>query len=243
MSGATGTTTRRGNAKGVARREAIIDAATRLFSERGFRGTGIIGLAAEVGMSHVGLLHHFGTKEALLRAVVAQRDPQLSALIAGVAGTRGLEAIANLRGMGLQIASEPLLARLFSVLIAENLRADDPLHPYFCSRYRALRGYFENAVRTGQEDGTIRTDADPVAVGAEAVGFLLGVQTEHLLEPDAVDLVATFDSYTTRLLASLATEESGAGAGAGPAAAPGAVPTDRRAGPAAESEPGRGGAG
>src|SRR5436853_1576572 len=87
------TRARRPQARGVARREAIIDAAVHLFARRGFRGTGILGLAKEVGISHVGVLHHFGTKEGLLLAVVESRDRRHAGRIEHLKQLRGLEAL------------------------------------------------------------------------------------------------------------------------------------------------------
>lgn len=203
---AGGAATRRTNARGAARREALIDAAVRLFSERGFRGTGIIGLAREVGVTHVGLLHHFGTKEQLLHSVVATRDSQYAEMVRAVASRRGLEALATVRNVGEQIAAEQTFSRLFTVLIGENLQPDDPLNDYFRHRYRELRGHIEEAVRTGQEDGTIRADVSPASVAADVVAFLLGAQVEYLLDPEQIELQTTFDDYTRRLVASLAAD-------------------------------------
>ena len=126
---------RRPQQRGIARREAIVDAAVRLFSRHGFRGTGVIGLAREVGISHVGLLHHFGTKERLLLDVVARRDQLQAQLIQRLAPLRGIEALRALVQLGEHNAGEELHVRLFVVLAAENLQPDDPLNAYFRARY------------------------------------------------------------------------------------------------------------
>ncbi|MGH2988232.1 MAG: TetR/AcrR family transcriptional regulator, partial [Solirubrobacterales bacterium] len=84
---------RRPQARGEARREAILDAAVKLFARNGFRGTGILGLAEEVGITHAGVLHHFGSKERLLLAVVDRRDREQAALIERLRARRGLEAL------------------------------------------------------------------------------------------------------------------------------------------------------
>jgi AcrR family transcriptional regulator len=51
-------------------REAILDAAERQLKERGPDSLRLQELAAEVGMSHPTLLHHFGSRDALVLAVV-----------------------------------------------------------------------------------------------------------------------------------------------------------------------------
>jgi AcrR family transcriptional regulator len=54
------------------RREAILEAAIGLFSERGFRGTTTRELAAAVGVSEPVLYQHFSTKRELYTAILEQ---------------------------------------------------------------------------------------------------------------------------------------------------------------------------
>jgi AcrR family transcriptional regulator len=49
------------------RRAEILDAFTRAVAERGYDGTNFADLAAELGISKGTIVHHFGTKDALLR--------------------------------------------------------------------------------------------------------------------------------------------------------------------------------
>jgi AcrR family transcriptional regulator len=56
-----------------ARRAAILEAAVRLFSEKGFRGVTTRELAAAVGVSEPVLYQHFETKRDLYRAIIEER--------------------------------------------------------------------------------------------------------------------------------------------------------------------------
>lgn len=56
-------------ARGRRRREAILDAATSLFDERGFPGTSIDDIGAAAGITGPGLYRHFASKDAILSAV------------------------------------------------------------------------------------------------------------------------------------------------------------------------------
>jgi len=194
---------RKPQARGLARRKAILDAAVRLFAERGFRGTGITGLAKEVGISHVGLLHHFGTKENLLHAVVVRRDAEQAELTRRLAGLRGLEALRAIELIGERDVHEDVHTRLLVVLTGENLQPDDPLNGYFRDRYELARAFIADAVRSGQDDGEIRADADPETVAAEVMAFIAGSSIQWLLDPGAVDVTATYRDYLARLIADL----------------------------------------
>ena len=50
-------------------RTSVLDAALRLFAERGFAETSLRDISAASGVSHPLILHHFGSKDALFAAV------------------------------------------------------------------------------------------------------------------------------------------------------------------------------
>ncbi|WP_426505115.1 TetR family transcriptional regulator [Dactylosporangium sp. McL0621] len=58
------------------RREQIIAAATALVAERGFWGLSMQDVADECGLTVPGLLHHVGSKDGLLVAVLEHRDAE-----------------------------------------------------------------------------------------------------------------------------------------------------------------------
>lgn len=55
-------------------REDILDAALETFGNRGYNNGSLVEIADQVGMTHPGVLHHFGSKDQLLLAVLAHRD-------------------------------------------------------------------------------------------------------------------------------------------------------------------------
>ena len=70
MSSSTGNNARGPYRTGIRRREQIIATAITVFGEYGYAGGSIRTIADRVGVSHVTLLQHFGTKEGLLTAVL-----------------------------------------------------------------------------------------------------------------------------------------------------------------------------
>lgn len=68
-------------ARGEARRNAIMDAAEAVFAERGYYGSSLREVSARC-QSAIGLIaHHFPTKEALFRAVVQRKLDRLNAMV------------------------------------------------------------------------------------------------------------------------------------------------------------------
>jgi AcrR family transcriptional regulator len=59
-------------AKSERSQSAILQAALRLFSKQGYRGTSIREIAAEAGLSTGNVYHHFPDKEALFRTLLDQ---------------------------------------------------------------------------------------------------------------------------------------------------------------------------
>ncbi len=190
-------------ARGAARRETLLDAAIRLFSKRGFRATGIVALAQEVGLTHVGLLHHFGTKQDLLHALVARREAEEAAQVRASPPLLGIAGLRALAKSGQQLLTQPLLPRLYTVLIAENLDPDDPLHGYFVDRYKRVRMALAHVVRAGQVSGEIRPDVDADRIAAELLSFIVGTQTQWLLDADGIDVNGAYERYLNRLIADI----------------------------------------
>jgi AcrR family transcriptional regulator len=196
------------NRRGAARRDEILDAAVELFAARGARGTSMLEIAKRVGMSHVGVLHHFGTKDELLRAVVARREERTNSLMRdatslhseGLAGEDFMNSYLSGEGEFLEPA---VYTRLIVVLRGENLHPGDPLYSHFDSRAQQTRAYLAAGIRAGQERGELRTDIDPDIKAAEMLAFFMGLETEWALNEEVIDRKAVVSSYMESLFESI----------------------------------------
>ncbi|MEM9457684.1 MAG: TetR/AcrR family transcriptional regulator [Myxococcota bacterium] len=78
----------RTTAKGERARQQILDAAERLFAQRGVHGTSVRDVAGDLGIPTASLLHHFPRKEGLYGAVLERIAEQLTEVLArGTGGT------------------------------------------------------------------------------------------------------------------------------------------------------------
>ncbi|MDP4072930.1 TetR/AcrR family transcriptional regulator [Acidovorax sp. A1169] len=80
-------------AQAAENRQGILDAAARLYRERGLSGVGVADITRDAGLTHGGLYRHFENKDALVREACARAfDWSIAPLDGMDAGTAGLAA-------------------------------------------------------------------------------------------------------------------------------------------------------
>jgi AcrR family transcriptional regulator len=182
--------------RGDRRRQQILDAAVALFGAKGYRGTGVAALAERVGMTATGMLYYFGSKERLLQEVVAERDRR------DVLDLDSL-TLSSFRELGRHNAETASLTRLYVVLGAESLDADDPLHDFFIDRYEMARKLVRSVIEREQDGGNFRADLDVEQIAREVIAVLMGLEIQWLTDPERVDLAEAMEAYFDRLIAEL----------------------------------------
>jgi AcrR family transcriptional regulator len=183
-----------GYAKGRAKRRDILDQATALFGEAGYRGTSLREIAARCDISHPGLLHHFPTKESLLLAVLEHRD-EVDQERVNLGDPRGAAALRRLVDVVALNATRRGIVELFTVLSAEATAADHPAHDYFVNRYRGLVRLLEDAYTEALRAGDLRPEVDPARAARELVALMDGLQIQWLLDDTSVDMAATVEAH------------------------------------------------
>ena len=175
------------------RRRQIIGAATALVAERGFWGLSMQDVADGCGLTVPGLLHHVGSKDGLLVAVLEHRDAEDRRSV-------GEPPPADLRALCAALvrrnATQPEIVRLFAVLAAESLAPDHPAHDYFAARERDVL----DALGTAAKPLTDR----PEALARQIVATMDGLQLQWLRALGDADLVAMWEAAAERLFAGAA---------------------------------------
>ncbi|MFC0198491.1 TetR/AcrR family transcriptional regulator [Microbacterium arthrosphaerae] len=170
-------------AKGVARRQEILDRAIEVFARRGSDRTSLRAIAEEVGVTHAALKHYFGSLEELLVAVYREseargddREPTPLDVTPTELLRRWSDANHEVQG----------LVQLYSTLVASALEEGHPAAREFATeRFARVRAELAARVRHNQATGRIRADVDPVAVAALVIAASDGLQTQWLLDADA----------------------------------------------------------
>lgn len=185
--------------EGRATRDAIIDAAMRAFATRGYRGTSIDSVAAEVGVSRQGVLHHYPSKVALLIAVLERRDELDGARAAQAIEQHGGSVLETLQALMRRTPEDQALGRLFTILSAESTDPDHPAHDYFVARYDRARTLTTEWMAAEQAAGRLPAEVAPDRLASLILAILDGLQLQNHLAVGSVDFDATL-SDLMRLL-------------------------------------------
>lgn len=180
-------------AKSSARRAEIIERASEAFSASGFHGASLREIAAAVGLTQPGLIHHFGSKDALLAAVLEHKDAT------SVDAFDTEHVLPALRTLMAQNLDQPGLIKLYTTLTAESINPTHPAHVYFTERYEKARAVFARLVAQAQDGQEVATTADPALLGVLLVAVLDGLQLQWLHDQD-VDVVRAFDAFLALLV-------------------------------------------
>jgi len=177
------------------RREQILAVATEMFGNAGFRGVSLADIAARVGISQPGLIHHFRSKEDLLIATLERRDAESSGHIEEA--FRDSSAIDALLSLCRYNMANPDSVRLYSVESAESLEPGHPAHEFFRSRYSRVRETVAGRVRRDQELGLLPFDIVPFEFAAGVIALMDGLQVQWLLDP-SFDMSSVLSAYLER---------------------------------------------
>lgn len=154
--------TRKNRKSGPTRKEAILEMATVFFAEKGFRETAIGDIARMIGVADGTVFYHYKTKEDLFVAVLEKFKEQLiqesREFLAGQEFADGLAMVKGLVGFYLRLATRMeerflLLHRHYPYKLAEE---NPNCRRHLEDIYDFFAGTFEQAIRRGQEDGSIR---------------------------------------------------------------------------------------
>ena len=160
-------------------------------------------IAAEAGFTKGALYHHFGSVEGLVVEVFkdAVRRHSGRVISASASGT-GRERLRGLvdSSAALYGSATPFYRLLLRLHVEAGL-SRPALAPIAKKVQRRQRDYMTELVRIGQDDGSIRGDIDPIALGEMVNATLQGLLVQQL-EPQKAQFRAAlrFSSLLEELL-------------------------------------------
>lgn len=171
-------------------RRLLIDAATELFAERGFRRTTFEDIAERSGISRGSIPWHFGNKNGLLEAVVDELAAGLFTALPRSAGLSG----------GLDYAREFTgrpSTRLLITLLADAIEPRSPVHDFYAAVHAAMRKWIADWTATVAPPPGVSNEAFVTIVMAA----IIGIHQQYRVDEAAVDLDAAFSALHAILTA------------------------------------------
>jgi len=182
---------RRNSAHGRESRELILETALAVIGRRGYGATSLRDIAAEVGMTQAGMLHHFGTKENLLVEVLRQRDAASRAALAEEQGDRPDGEPMAVR-VARRNAHAPALVHLYVSLQAAAFSPEHPAHAFFRERQREIHDIVAGDIRSAQDAGGVAADVDADGLATVILALSDGLQAQQGVDP-SIDIAGTLD--------------------------------------------------
>jgi TetR/AcrR family transcriptional regulator, mexJK operon transcriptional repressor len=147
-----------GRPKDLAKRDAILDAAKRLFAGDGYAGVSMDQIAAEAGVSKLTVYSHFGDKEALFAAAVRAKCEEMlpdDLFAQELKGSLQVQLKAIASGFFALISSEEAISTHRMMITPGN--ADDPLRKLFWEAgpqrtHQAFGAFLQSRVEAGELD-------------------------------------------------------------------------------------------
>ncbi len=169
----------------------LIEAASRLFAEKGFADTSVQAIAEASGVSRGSIAWHFGSKEGLLFAVVdaSFAEWESEVLLRLLREGRGPASLRQVVEAHLAfVRANPEIVRLFFVLLFDALGPRAHLRARYVAIYERFRSYGREWLRLARDTGAVPADVDPESGATVIIGALAGITCQWQLDRERVDV-------------------------------------------------------
>jgi len=183
------------------RRARLIDDSIQLIGRYGYHGFTVQALATQSGLTNAGVLHHFGSKDQLLLAVldeIERRESDSIALVlvaatpetaAGLGPTvvgGDFAALTVFRAIIQRVVENAAQARFLAALQAESIDSQHPAHHWFAQREAETLGLFTRLAWPLHGE-------DAAAMARHLTALMYGYVLQWLRSDQGFDLVADFE--------------------------------------------------
>ena len=176
--------------------DALLDAAAELVAERGVPGTSLASIGGRAGVSRGLPTHHFGSKDALV-ARLAERAQSRIAQEMREAQRSQAERIGDLSALNevfltvdayLEMFEDPTPdQRALLVMWGSTFPSGASVDGMADAEKRSYEG-LSQLIISGQHDGSVRTDVDPIATAVLLHGLMRGLAALRLTDSGLTDM-------------------------------------------------------
>lgn len=174
------------------KRQAMLDAATTVFSERGFVGANLDEVVAAAAVSKQTLYKHFSDKASLFREIVDQVGQQVDGALLELPDPATIEDVdAWIHTLALRftrLVMDPKVQRIRRLVIAEAPRFPEVADAYWKGGFDRVLGTMAAHLRGLDEAGKLKAPDAELAANHFA-GLLLWIPSNHTMFSGRPDVV------------------------------------------------------
>ena len=200
---------RRTKEEALVTRELILDAAERVFHQRGVSRTSLQEIAKEAGLTRGAIYWHFENKGELFHAMMERVTLPMMARMTEITPedeARPLDKIRRNTAAALrEIAHNPLVRRVFEIAMQKVEYVDEmqEMQQRKISGRNECMDDMQHLLQIAQQLGHIKADAHLRNTPIGLFALVGGIKYNWLLDPEAFDLeavgLATLDAYLAGL--------------------------------------------
>jgi AcrR family transcriptional regulator len=193
-------------ARSEATRRKIITSAVELFNEIGYPAAGLGDIIERAEMTKGALYYHFDSKESLATALIQEAGARLFEAFRSITTSSAPTLESMIHGMFVvaDLWSSDQIARSGTQL----LRAFGDFNEAAANTYRDWAAEMTERTRQAIDEGDLRADLDPQAVGETIVGSMLGAELLSSATTSGDDVLQRVTRTWTVLIPAIVSEES-----------------------------------
>ncbi|WP_203821731.1 TetR/AcrR family transcriptional regulator [Paractinoplanes ferrugineus] len=169
--------------------DAVLNAAVRLFNERGYDATSMYDIAVSLGITKSSVYHHIAGKEQLLQMAM---DRALDGLFEAAEDVRqqdlpAIERLERLIGRSVLVLAE----RFEFVTVLLRVRGNTEVEQHALTRRREFDTVVTELVKQAQTEGDVRPDIDPATAARLLLGMVNSLSEWYRPRPGGAAAIAT----------------------------------------------------
>ena len=174
-------------------REALLEAALKVFSQQGYASVRLEDVASAAGVTRGAIYHHFGGKAELFAALVEAASQQGAGVVerAIQEGTDFIDIARRVLTYGLRLLEEDSTYRRTMALFLFQIGGSPELEAFKQQRVEQGRAQVETIAgffRMGLAQGALRPDLDPMVAARSFIAYQNGLTMLWLSDPNLVPL-------------------------------------------------------
>ncbi len=188
----------------------MYDVATHLICELGAHNTTLKDIGERAGFSRGLASQRFGSKDVLFGNLVAQFNRRWASELARFVGDRtGLQAfLAALEAVEHFLVAQPTYMRAMYILWYESISTHNEVRIRLAHHHMVYRSDVQRWIEESIAEGSVRPDIIPAQISVQFCSFIFGTIYQWLVNPEAIDVPATFKQYRRSILKAITEEHT-----------------------------------